>query len=429
MILIYSLCLVLSSIFMVESKEVICYAPTWDLDALNKVDTSLCTQILISFAKPHANGTITYPNLTPFSRLWPSKVLLAIGGADWESTTNFAIIAAEFRSEFAQNCLEILEKHDFLNGIDIDWEYPREDTEDYDNFVLLMKELRAKLGKKYLLTTAVGSGTWRISVSYNLKELDKYVDYFNLMTYDFHSDSEWDIDWDNPDNPHYGVYFNAPINGPGETGVTGIQNYLKQNISSLKLNVGIPFYGRMYSLIDSTKTAPRSPCIIGNQENNRDIFMPNYNSFCSKMKNNTWIKEWDKVTLAPYMYHETSWISFENQESVIEKAKLVNQFNLAGVMIWALNQDDYNGDCSKCKFSLLRAVNSAIGRSATCIELTEGGKRIPICTEIRNISHPDDCQWYYDCEQIGYPPKNIEKCSSGKYWNDLTQECGNDCVA
>ena len=91
------------------------------------------------------------------------KVLLSVGG--W-GARGFSGAAAtkETRALFIQSAQEIIEKYG-LDGIDLDWEYPvngawglvDSQPADRDNFTALLKELRAAVGNKKLVTIAVGA--------------------------------------------------------------------------------------------------------------------------------------------------------------------------------------------------------------------------------------------------------------------------------
>lgn len=80
------------------------------------------------------------------------------------------------RNTFINSCVEFLKKYTFIDGLDLDWEYPGTDRkkdpmddydkgcpggpEDKENYVLLLKELREALdnnGLKTKLLTATGA--------------------------------------------------------------------------------------------------------------------------------------------------------------------------------------------------------------------------------------------------------------------------------
>lgn len=44
--------------------------------------------------------------------------------------------------------------------------------------------------KGYLLTAAVSAGFWTIDTAYDIPMVSKYLDYINIMAYDFHG--AWD---------------------------------------------------------------------------------------------------------------------------------------------------------------------------------------------------------------------------------------------
>jgi hypothetical protein len=102
-----------------------------------------------------------------------------------------------------------------FDGIDIDWEYPGGGGQPYNtadavndkhNFTLLMQEFRAQLdaqgatdGKRYPLTAAIGAGTEKIAQT-EPALYSQYMDWVNLMTYDFHGG------WETTTNFHAPLY-------------------------------------------------------------------------------------------------------------------------------------------------------------------------------------------------------------------------------
>lgn len=67
------------------------------------------------------------------------------------------------------------------------------------------------------------------------------------------------------------------------------------------------------------------------------------------------------------MYRDQDWISFEDFQSIQDRADIVNKYGLAGVKIWSFEQDDYDNVCNyECSFPLMRTINNRIGRKIDC---------------------------------------------------------------
>ncbi|KAE9576581.1 hypothetical protein CGMCC3_g7462 [Colletotrichum fructicola] len=75
--------------------------------------------------------------------------------------------------------------------------------EDFDNYVNLLRRLRQRLnasGRKYGISLAVPASYWYLR-GFNLQEMEQYVSWFNIMTYDIHGvwdktiDVSLSIDW------------------------------------------------------------------------------------------------------------------------------------------------------------------------------------------------------------------------------------------
>ncbi len=86
-----------------------------------------------------------------------------------------------------------LQKYGF-DGIDIDYEYPAAEdrggsSEDTDNYLLLVKEMRSEFGEKYLITIAAPASYWYLR-HFKIGKMSNYLDFINVMTYDIHG--AWD---------------------------------------------------------------------------------------------------------------------------------------------------------------------------------------------------------------------------------------------
>ena len=75
-------------------------------------------------------------------------------------------------------------------------------SSDRENFVLWVKELSAIFKPKgLLLSAAVSASTTIIDQAYDLHKLGKYLDFINVMSYDFHGS------WEKTTGHHSSLYF------------------------------------------------------------------------------------------------------------------------------------------------------------------------------------------------------------------------------
>ena len=117
-----------------------------------------------------------------FSRQYPDvNVMISVGG--WTACGYFSEMAytQEGRAGFIQSCLDLMEEYPWIDGIDLDWEYPGGSNdgerlpeseldqgcpiwgtkqEDTENFAELVREMRAAFDEK------VGQGAKKITDVY-----------------------------------------------------------------------------------------------------------------------------------------------------------------------------------------------------------------------------------------------------------------------
>lgn len=175
------------------------------------------------------------------------KVLLSIGG--WTYSSNFKAPAStpQGREKFAKSAIALLEKYGF-DGIDIDWEYPQNLSEAAD-FVSLLKAVREELdaaGKAagrnhhFELTVACPAGASNYT-NMDIGGMDKYLDFWNLMAYDFAGS------WDHAAGHQANLYPSRkdPTSTPFSI-VGAVDYYLGKGVRSDKMVVGMPLYGRAF---------------------------------------------------------------------------------------------------------------------------------------------------------------------------------------
>jgi chitinase len=151
---------------------------------------------------PAARGNLG--QLQALKRLHPRlQILLSVGG--WNGSGSFSRVAASpaARARFARTACELLHRYS-LDGLDLDWEYPQgggletntESPADRSNLTRLVRQLRRALDTqgaaqhRHLLLTLATPADPSLCAHFDLPRLSPLVDWFNLMTYDFHLGSE-----------------------------------------------------------------------------------------------------------------------------------------------------------------------------------------------------------------------------------------------
>uniref|UniRef100_A0A1Y1NCR6 chitinase n=1 Tax=Photinus pyralis TaxID=7054 RepID=A0A1Y1NCR6_PHOPY len=281
------------------------------------------------------------------------KTLLAVGG--WkEGSVNYSKMAGNtsLRSNFITSAINLMNKYGF-DGFDIDWEYPAQRggvPQDKANFVTLVREFRQALGNGRLLSIAAGATPSQIATSYNVSALIRDLDFINVMTYDLHGS------WDGVTGA------NAPLFSSSGLSVSQcIDAWIANGAPSSKLVMGIPVYGRTFTLTNSQLNgigAPTSqPGAPGPFTQEAGII--GYNEMCLKLLTNQWVVVWHDAQKIPYAYKENQWVSYDEQRSVGVKVQYIKQRDLGGAMIWSIDTDDFRGTCGT-KYPILTTIKNGL---------------------------------------------------------------------
>ncbi|KRT83458.1 glycoside hydrolase, partial [Oryctes borbonicus] len=197
------------------------------------------------------------------------KTLLAIGGWNEGSTRFSPMVAnADKRKELVKNTIKFLRQNHF-DGLDLDWEYPSfrdgGKPRDKDNYAQFVQELREefereseKTGRpRLLLTMAVPAGIEYIKKGYDIPKLTKYLDWMNILSYDYHSAYEPAI---NHHSPLYPIEEESEYSYDIDLNIDyTIKHYIQSGADKSKLVLGIPTYGRSYTLYNSDANEIGSP--------------------------------------------------------------------------------------------------------------------------------------------------------------------------
>jgi len=220
--------------------------------------------------------------------------------------------------------------------------------EDTQNYTLLLAALRAALDAKQprlLLTVAAPASATQIA-KIETANIAAYVDWIDVMTYDFHGG--WEAK----------TGFNAPLAAaPGDPDPTfnvggAIDAWLAGGVPAAKLVVGMPLYGRGWSGVASTDNGlfqPSTGLPMGMWE--AGVF--DWNELAGYMQ--TMTRYWSDAAQVPWLYDPATgvFISYDDPQSLIAKVGFVRARGLAGAMTWELSGDD-------AQHTLVRAIHDEL---------------------------------------------------------------------
>jgi chitinase len=271
------------------------------------------------------------------------KVLVSVGGWTWSKGFSDAALTAESRLKFAKSCAVFVEKYN-LDGIDLDWEYPNQigagnthRAEDVRNFTLMLKAVREQLdklsekegkGNHYLLAIATGADKAYVDNA-EMNEIHKYIDFLNIMTYDFYNGLH-------KVTGHHSNYLPSALPELDKNSVVNaVDMHVNAGFPVEKINLGIPFYGRIWKGVktDNEQVLFKDAETVG--------MGIDYTDFYQNINNNGFVRRWDNVAKAPYLWNgsEKIFLSYEDEESIKYKIEYLKKRGLAGVMFWEYSAD------------------------------------------------------------------------------------------
>jgi chitinase len=293
-----------------QKEKVVAYVPNWiDLESFSKtIEYAKITHINVAFENPtNDQGDLSFHKkndiLIAAAHDHQVKILVSIGGGSASGNKTlkaryFDLLTDTKRAGFVAKIASYVDDHRF-DGLDVDIEGPSI-NKDYGAFIVDLSTALKPRGK--LLTAALSQGYGGKNVPDSV--LDRF-DFVNVMAYD--AAGSW-----NPNAPGQHSSF--------EFAKKNVEHWLKRGLPASKTVLGVPFYG--YGFGKAFRRGTYS-----------------YKDILAKFPD---ADKSDQVG-------ETIW--YNGVRTIEAKTKYVIDHQLAGIMIWSLDND------VKGEKSLLEAIS------------------------------------------------------------------------
>ena len=290
----------------------------------------------------------------------------------------------------------------------MDWEFPakREGSRDDDknSFTLLVRDLReafyneamASRQEQLLLSAAVAAEKYTILKAYDIENIVAHLDFISIMSYDYHGS------WDKKAG-HNSPLYSSQSDTPEDKRLTvdwTVRLYLTLGVPLEKLILGVPFYGRSFTLKNKNSRAFNSETSGDGEpgESTRESGFLSYFETCRYVKKDNWTRLWSREHQAPYAYKANQWVGYDDEESIRIKVNYVIKYCLGGAMVWSIDLDDFKGFCADKPYPLTRIIS---------VSLKERDRKM--CTALKKIENDWDVKNYLDSVVKWVPGSSIEQ--------------------
>ncbi len=334
-------------------------------------DSVTVTSVPVGWNDAGPQDAGNFEQLSRFKELNPNVDLgFALGGWTLSDEFSTALATQAGRDQFTSDVVDIFKTYDFFSVVDFDWEYPggggdagnASSANDGANFALVLEQLRSELdalesqtGGNYEVSIATAGGAEKLA-NLNLAGIDPYVDFYNVMTYDFHGG------WENQTGHQSAMTGDA--NNYDVTSAVSV--FEEAGVALNKVVLGAPAYTRAWGGVEDGGTFGYQQSGTGAAaQGSFEAGVYDYKDIVSDVITGQTNLYWDDNSKAAFAYDGDEWSSIETTATIAGKAAYVQEKDLGGMMFWALS-NDAEGD-----LSLVEAADDILRQGVSSSEAIE----------------------------------------------------------
>lgn len=328
------------------------YATNRGLGMITHEDALRLTHVNLAFGVIR-EGVVDIKGLPDIARIetlrkWNPhiKIVLSVGGWGAGGFSNMAM-TKEGRAAFVKS-VSIVMGSCGLDGVDIDWEYPCNgsagidfDPRDKENFTWLLSDLRDMAGERSV-SIAAGAGQYFVDDT-EMEKVAAICDYVQLMTYDMRSG------FCSEAGHHTSLYATAgDLRNIGTKST--VDMFLAAGLPREKTVIGAAFYSRRWDNVPDVNHG------MLQQAGTTAQFGPGYGVLTREyIDKNGWTRYWDDDAKAPYLFNGSSFMTYDDPDSIAHKCHYLLAEGLHGIMYWEHSCDDTHTLLKTMKDTLISA--------------------------------------------------------------------------
>jgi chitinase len=313
-----------------------------DRQPIEAIDWNSLTHVALGIVLPKTDGSLNFDialdaagraKMIKAAHDHARKAIAMIGGEN--TGPQWLVASSDANRAKLISSLKALTQEGF-DGLDLDWE-PLADT-DQPVFLKLVQELRATLPTAILTFPVDGNDNSNFPANRSFfATVAPYLDQINLMTYGMAGAYQGWKTW-----------HSSPLYHQDSATPTSIDNsvkgYLKANIPAAKLGIGIGFYGLCYG---KPATKPLEDTVGIRADGAKLLAGDNVMSYAKIVTDYLpfGTRHWDALARVPYISlaqptgpKGCTYISYDDEQSILEKGQYAKDHGLGGAIIWNINQ-------------------------------------------------------------------------------------------